>query len=70
MPTRYFRYPFKAGEYLQLKKKHPCGGDVWRIERVGADIGMKCLTCGRFQAIPRSRLETMIRMIQPPETAD
>ena len=35
------------GQIVQLKKKHPCGGDRWRVTRVGADVKIKCDKCGR-----------------------
>ena len=37
--------PFKAGDRLTLKKKHPCGGSEWGIYRIGADVRLICLTC-------------------------
>ena len=32
---------------LISKKPHACGGNSWLITRTGADIKLKCLTCGR-----------------------
>ena len=43
----------KIGDVLRMKKKHPCGGDLWRVLRVGADFRLKCLTCGRVVMISR-----------------
>ena len=37
----------RLGDVTRLKKKHPCGGDEWQVVRLGADIGIKCLKCGR-----------------------
>ncbi|MCX8277302.1 MAG: DUF951 domain-containing protein [Dehalococcoidia bacterium] len=37
--------PFKAGDRITLKKKHPCGGSEWGIYRIGADVRLICLTC-------------------------
>ncbi|MCE2469470.1 MAG: DUF951 domain-containing protein [Dehalococcoidia bacterium] len=37
---------FALGDTLTLRKPHPCGGTAWRVERLGADIGVRCLTCG------------------------
>ncbi len=50
-----------VGDVVELRKPHPCGGYTWRIERVGADIGVECRTCGRYVLIPRSRLERRIK---------
>jgi len=35
------------GDVVRLRKPHPCGGYTWEVVRLGADIGIKCLTCGR-----------------------
>ena len=47
-------------DVVQLRKGHPCGGDTWRIVRLGADIGLRCQTCARRILLPRSRLERRI----------
>ena len=36
-------------------------GDTWRIVRLGADIGVRCATCGRRVLIGRSDLERDIK---------
>lgn len=36
-----------VGDVVRMRKAHPCGGVDWEIDRVGADIGIVCLTCGR-----------------------
>ena len=38
---------YSLGDVLITKKKHPCGGDVWTIVRLGADVKLKCDKCGR-----------------------
>ncbi len=50
-----------VGDVIRTRKKHPCGGDVWVIERVGADVGMTCRTCGRYVLMDRLKLERRIR---------
>ncbi|MCX6089546.1 MAG: DUF951 domain-containing protein [Atribacterota bacterium] len=50
-------------DVLTLKKVHPCGGQQWRVIRVGVDVGVKCLTCGRFVMVPRRKLERDVREI-------
>lgn len=34
-------------DVVRLRKPHPCGSTDWIVVRVGADIGLKCLGCGR-----------------------
>jgi hypothetical protein len=49
--------PFEVGDVVRLKKPHPCGGFDWRVVRLGADIGIKCQSCGRRVLLPRRDLE-------------
>lgn len=48
-------------DLIQTRKPHPCGGDIWRIVRLGADIGMRCERCGRNLLLPRTALVRRIR---------
>ncbi|HUQ17409.1 MAG TPA: DUF951 domain-containing protein [Candidatus Saccharimonadales bacterium] len=48
-------------DVVVLRKAHPCGGDAWRIVRLGADIGVRCTTCGRRVLIARSDIERDIK---------
>ncbi len=50
-----------VGDVIELRKPHPCGGKVWRILRVGLDIGIECMTCQRYVLVPRSRLESRLK---------
>jgi hypothetical protein len=47
----------RLGDIVRLKKKHPCGGYEWRVIRLGADIGIKCLNCQRRVLLVRSTFE-------------
>ncbi len=49
------------GDVVKLKKVHPCGGYEWRVVRVGADIGIKCLNCGRRILLERGVLERRVK---------
>jgi hypothetical protein len=44
---------FKLDDIVQMKKKHPCGGDRFRVIRAGADVKIKCEECGRVVMMPR-----------------
>ena len=54
----------QMGDVLRLRKPHPCGGTDWIVVRLGADIGLKCLGCGRRILLPRRdvarRLKTIV----------
>jgi hypothetical protein len=43
----------QVGDVVRLRKPHPCGSTQWRVVRIGADIGLKCLTCGRRVLLDR-----------------
>jgi hypothetical protein len=45
------------GDIVRLRRTHPCGGDTWRIDRLGADIGLRCMTCQRHVLLERASLE-------------
>jgi hypothetical protein len=45
------------GDIVRLKRRHPCGGDTWLVDRLGADIGLRCQTCRRHVLVERRRVE-------------
>jgi hypothetical protein len=51
------------GDVVRLRKPHPCGGYEWRIVRVGADIGLRCLTCNHRVLLPRSEFERRVKAV-------
>lgn len=48
---------------VRLKKAHPCGSFEWRIERVGADVALRCQGCGRHQVMIRRHLEKAVKQV-------
>lgn len=50
-------------DIVRLRKPHPCGSYDWRVVRLGADIGLKCLKCGRRVLLPRSKFERRLKAI-------
>ncbi|MGD0795509.1 MAG: DUF951 domain-containing protein [Dehalococcoidales bacterium] len=57
----------KLGDVVRLKKVHPCGGYDWRVVRLGADIGIKCLKCGRRVLLERAVLQRRVKEIVAPQ---
>ncbi len=49
-----------VGDIVRLRRRHPCGGDVWLVDRLGADIGLRCQGCGRHVLLERRALERRI----------
>ena len=48
------------GDVLRLRRRHPCGGTTWLVDRLGADIGLRCETCGRRVLLERRALERRV----------
>ena len=48
------------GDVVRLRKRHPCGGHDWLIDRLGADIGLRCQTCGRHVLLERRTVEARL----------
>ena len=46
-----------VGDVWSMRRRHPCGGWEWRVYRIGADIGLACLECGRRVMLERRRFE-------------
>ena len=40
-----------------MKKQHPCGSKEFEVIRLGADIKIKCIGCGRIVMIPRLKFQ-------------
>ncbi len=57
----------KLDDIVQMRKTHPCGSAQWRVVRLGADIGIVCLGCGRRVMLDRRRLARRVKKILPPE---
>jgi hypothetical protein len=47
-----------------MRKPHPCGGYEWRVIRLGADIGLECLTCGHRILLERRELKNRMKSIR------
>jgi len=46
----------RMGDVIRMARKHPCGGDTWEVVRIGADVGLRCRTCGRRVLMERAQL--------------
>jgi hypothetical protein len=60
----------ELGDVIRMRKPHPCGGYEWQVVRMGADIGLVCLTCGRRIMLDRRSLRNRMKMILPKGEAD
>jgi len=57
----------KLDDVVRLRKTHPCGSTDWKVVRLGADIGLVCLGCGRRVLLERRKLARRMKKILPPE---
>lgn len=48
---------FRLGDLVTLRRSHPCGGGEWLVDRLGADIGLRCRKCGRHVLLDRRTVE-------------
>ena len=53
----------KVGDVLELKKPHPCGERKFRVMRVGSEVRIVCIGCGRDMVLDRIKLEKAIRRL-------
>ena len=54
---------YKLGSIVIMKKPHPCGTNEWEITRVGADIKIKCIKCGRSIMLPRIEFNKKLKKV-------
>ena len=59
---------FALGDTVQMRKPHACGTDRWTVTRVGADVKIKCLGCGRVVMLDRLAFLKAAKKILPKET--
>ncbi len=52
---------FRLGDIVHMRKPHPCGGYIWEVVRLGADIGLRCSTCGRRVLLERRTVERRMK---------
>jgi len=53
----------QVNDIVRLRKPHPCGGFDWKIYRLGADIGLECLSCERRVLLPRRTLSRRLKKV-------
>ncbi len=46
-----------------MKKDHPCGTNEFAIVRIGADIKIKCVKCGRCIMLSRIDFNKKIKKV-------
>ncbi len=54
---------YKLNSVVIMKKGHPCGENKWKIVRVGADIKIQCMNCGRVVMLPRVEFNKKLKEV-------
>ncbi len=52
-----------VSDILELKKPHPCGSKRFQVLRVGSEVRLLCLGCGRDMTLDRIKLEKSIKRV-------
>lgn len=65
MPEEKSYFPYNPGDVVKMKKRHPCGSELWEVLRTGADYRIRCSGCGRQVVMPRGDFERQARGIVP-----
>jgi hypothetical protein len=48
---------------IRLRKRHACGGDVFRVAAVGADVRLFCEGCGAKIFVDRAEFPRRVREV-------
>ena len=54
---------YQLGSIIMMKKVHPCGTNEFEIIRLGADIKIKCIKCGRIIMLPRIEFNKKLKKV-------
>lgn len=57
------QFTYTCNMIIQMKKKHPCGSDSWRVLRIGTDMKLQCQGCGHEMMMPRPLVEKSTKRI-------
>ena len=54
---------YSLGNIVEMKKGHPCGANEWEIVRLGADLKLKCVSCGRLVMMSRVDFNKKVKKV-------
>lgn len=61
---------YQEGGKIISKKQHACGGKEWLVARTGADVKLKCLTCGRVMFFTVDQVKKMTKTYVPVSSSE
>lgn len=54
---------YNLNDHVIMKKQHACGTNEWQITRMGVDIKIKCVQCGREIMMDRMEFERKLKKV-------
>lgn len=54
---------YKLGSCVVMKKPHACATNLWQITRMGVDVKLKCVNCGRSIMMDRLVFEKKMKKV-------
>lgn len=54
---------YNLNDKVIMKKAHACGTNEWEIIRMGVDIKLKCVSCGREIMMDRLEFEKKLKKV-------
>ncbi len=54
---------YKLNSHVVMKKPHACGTNEWVVTRMGVDIKIKCVSCGREIMMDRIEFEKKLKKV-------
>ncbi len=54
---------YQLNDLVVMKKPHACKTNEWKIIRVGVDIKLKCINCGREIMMDRLEFERKLKKV-------
>ena len=58
---------YRLNSIVIMKKPHACSFNKWQITRMGVDIKLKCLNCGREIMLDRLEFEKKLKKVENEE---
>ncbi|WP_439425412.1 DUF951 domain-containing protein [Oenococcus alcoholitolerans] len=54
---------YRLNSIVEMKKKHACGANDWKVIRLGADIKIECRNCHRVLLLTREKFNKSLKKI-------
>ncbi len=61
MPTEKESGIRNTGTSISLRKKHPCGGDSFKVVQMGPEVVLKCEKCGSIVRLERNKFDRALK---------